>query len=62
MTNFEKIKNMSIDELAEKLNESFACDRCPIEEFCDENNSDPYSSCTAIWENWLKSEVENEPL
>lgn len=62
MTNFEKIKNMSIDELAEKLNESFACDRCPIEEFCDENNSDPYSSCTTIWEKWLKSEVENEPL
>ena len=27
MTNFEKIKNMSVDEMAEKLDESFACDR-----------------------------------
>lgn len=62
MTNFEKIKNMSIDELAEKLNESFACDHCPIEEFCNEHNSEPHSSCTTIWEKWLKSEVQNNDI
>ncbi len=62
MTNFEKIKNMSIDELAEKLNESFACDRCPIEEFCNENNSGPHSSCTIVWGKWLKSEVKNNDI
>lgn len=65
MTNFEKIKNMSINELAEKFNESFACDRCPLEKFCDENNSEPYSpsepnsSCTTIWKKWLKSEAKD---
>lgn len=62
MTNFEKIKNMNIDQLADKLNESFACDRCPIEEFCNENNSEPNSSCTTIWEKWLKSEVQNNDI
>lgn len=58
MTNFEKIRNMSIDELAEKLDESFACDRCPIEEFCDKKTFTRCMSCTDVWKDWLKSEVE----
>lgn len=56
MTNFEKIKNMNVDEMAEKLNESFACDRCPLGEFCDKDMS--ISSCSDIWKKWLESEVE----
>lgn len=60
MTNFEKIKNMSIDELADKLNDSFACDRCPIDDFCDKNNTTRYSSCSRIWQIWLRSEVQND--
>lgn len=59
MTNFEKIKNMNIDQLAEKLDESFACDRCPIGEFCDKLNL-TYMSCTDAWINWLKSEVQKQ--
>lgn len=62
MTNFEKIKNMSVNELAEKLNESFACDRCPLEEFCDKHNSIPDLGCTGIWGEWLKSEVQNNDI
>ena len=64
MTNFEKIKekikNMSVDEMAEKLYESFVCDRCPLEEFCDKDDlsSMPISSCSGIWKKWLESEVE----
>lgn len=58
MTNFEKIKNMSVDEMAEKLDESFACDRCPIKEFCDKKTFTHCMSCTDVWKNWLKSEVE----
>ena len=58
MNNFEKIRSMNIDELAEKLNESFACDRCPLEEFCDENDSVPTASCTGTWKKWLEKEVE----
>ena len=51
---------MSLEELAERLNDSFACDRCPIEEFCDKDglSSISISSCSGTWEKWLKSEVE----
>lgn len=59
MTNFEKIKNMSVDEMAGKLNVSFACDRCPIREFCDENDSSPTATCIRMWKMWLKSEVKD---
>lgn len=55
MTNFEKIKDMSVEELAEILNESFACDRCPNAEFCDCTIGE---SCTDTWIKWLESEVE----
>ena len=59
MTNFEKIKNMNVDQMSNKLDELFACDRCPIVGFCDKNNSTPGSSCTYIWKKWLESEVED---
>lgn len=55
MTNFEKIKNMGVEEFAERLNESFACDRCPIEKFCECVLD---GGCTDTWIKWLKSEVE----
>lgn len=58
MTNFEKIKNMNIDELAEKLDESFACDHCPIWIFCDEINS-THTTCTGAWKKWLESGVKD---
>ena len=55
MTNFDKIKNMSVEELAERLNESFTCARCPIEEFCECVLD---GGCTDTLIKWLKSEVE----
>ena len=62
MTNFEKIKSMNIDELAEKLNDSFACDRCLIMEFCDETTWGTHLSCTDVWKEWLKSEAKENEL
>lgn len=59
MTNFEKIKSMSIEEIVEKLNESFDCAHCSIQEFCDEHNSEPNSSCTNIWKKWLESKAKD---
>lgn len=56
MTNFEKIKNMSIDEMAEKLDELSGCDSCPIREFCDKNKKTYYVNCKSVWRKWLKSE------
>lgn len=56
MTNFEKIKSMSIGELVEKLDKVFTCEHCPIVEFC--GKTEEIIECEDIWEKWLKSEVE----
>ena len=61
MTNFEKIKNMNIDQLAETLNDSFACDRCPIRDYCDKIVSAiSVATCSGVWIIWLKSEVQKQ--
>lgn len=58
MTNFEKIKNMSIEEIAHKLNSLISsCECCPIQKFCDKNMK-PYVDCISMLEKWLKSEVK----
>lgn len=58
MTNFEKIKNMSIDEIADKLDGLVSsCECCPIEVFCRKNKK--IIACKTVWKNWLKREVEN---
>ncbi len=55
MTNFEKIKSMSVAKLAKKLDETFMCGDCPIKPFCDETK---IIACKSVWKKWLKSEVE----
>lgn len=60
MTNFEKIKDMDIEDMAGNLTVSFVCGRCPIREFCDENDKSPTTTCIGVWKKWLKSEVEDE--
>lgn len=55
MTNFEKIKNMSVAKLAKKLDDIFICEYCPIEPFCDETK---IIECKSVWRKWLKSEVK----
>ena len=57
MNNYEKIKAMNIDKMAEFLQDRNGCDNCICE--LDEN------TCMAIGCNdgikkWLESEVENE--
>lgn len=62
MTNFEKIKNMSVEELADTMDKTLIdCEVCPICEFCALHNNDTFyefDSCSESWEQWLKSEVE----
>mgnify|MGYP001771858811 FL=1 len=48
MTNFEKIKNMSIDKMAGKLDDVFTYELCPIEVFCRENTK--IITCKSVWE------------
>ena len=49
MTNFEKIKNMSAEELADFICELTDCNRCHI--YCS-------GGCEYSWGQWLKSEAE----
>lgn len=62
MTNFEKIKNMSVEELAAKCYSSSYCSTCPIWDFCmyKMHNDDRAQvlDCLTAWREWLKSEVE----
>ena len=59
MTNFEKIKNMSVEELADTMNVVITnCYKCPIRKFCKKNNSRDCRTCQDTWKKWLKSEVE----
>ena len=61
MTNFEKIKNMSVEELARLMDSvSSDCQECPIREFCDNIRFTIKSTsfCKTVWKRWLKSEVE----
>ena len=62
MTNFEKIKNMSVEELADKISWSMVnCDECPIRKFCNLYNDykfQDFDTCSWTWEEWLKSEAE----
>lgn len=56
MTNFEKIKNMSVEEMAEWLQNTLKeCDVC----IYGEHNTCP---CTCIYgiTEWLESEAEND--
>lgn len=58
MTNFERIKNMTADEMAELLkNKGFG--NCMYCELCMKlEPDDRYSDCQNIIKDWLESEVE----
>lgn len=51
MTNFEKIKNMSAEELASYIYRIIDCRYCPV--YCIDGE------CREAITRWLKSEVEN---
>ena len=55
MTNYERIKSMSIDEMADYFNEIFDCCNCPNDMFLCEGNG---YVCTKYIKQWLESEVE----
>ena len=55
-TNFEKIKEMSIDELAYQLCMVLRCDRCPVTNKCQDWVRVKY--CFENLKQWLESECE----
>lgn len=55
-TNYEKIKNMTLDEMAEFLTDRSACDTCD----CDmEENKCMAVGCLDGIKQWLQQESEN---
>lgn len=60
MNNFEKIKAMTLDEMAEYLTKLTAtyCEYCIFKEFCenDENNL----SCREVLKKWLEEKSEDK--
>lgn len=58
MTNFEKIKNMSVDELASECCKGLTCAFCPIANFCEHIIGGDVN-CVKVWRKWLKSEAED---
>lgn len=55
MTNFERIKNMDIEQMAKYFDGIFDCRFCPID-ICDSNGN----LCTTRIKHWLESEVEDK--
>lgn len=55
MTNYEKIKAMSVEEMAEQINEiTTDCDSCPAMEYCVVD----HKTCEETIQEWLEQEVE----
>lgn len=53
-TNYDQIKNMTVDEMAEFLFEYGDCDFCPVSSKCKIRN---YENCKKNIKKWLESEV-----
>ena len=62
MTNFEKIKSMSVNELARLMNSVSSCVVCPICGFCEDIRlkSNRFIYCNTVWKKWLKSETKKD--
>lgn len=61
MTNADKIRKMSDEEMAKMLAEFFAedCAPCPARELCDESWA-LFANCRNLLMYWLKQEAEDD--
>lgn len=58
MTNYEKIiSELTIDNLADKMEKYTPCETCPIKPFCKASSTD--TNCNDIFKAWLQQEVED---
>ena len=58
MTNYERIKNMSVEKMAKELNKMSTCDFCHYNKKCGQGYPD--RECADGIRLWLESEVETE--
>ena len=59
VTNYDRIRNMSVDELATLLGYS-SCNVCPAKQFCDSTYAIKYKNCNDVLKHWLENEVTEE--
>lgn len=61
-TNYERIKNMTVEELAEFITNYMHCDTCPVTNECWENGGytekGDWNSCQQWYGKWLQAESE----
>lgn len=56
MTNADRIRTMTDEELAKIIGDNVLCSECPVfESACPRHPN----GCHAVWLNWLKQEVDN---
>lgn len=55
-TNYDRIKSMSVEEMAEYLSDHWSCIGCAFEKVCDDNLY-RYISCHKNIKQWLLQEV-----
>lgn len=61
MTNYEKYKSMSIEELTEKITDKILCIDCPCFKKCIKTNVVKFSpECKAFIKKHLESEAEKD--
>ena len=60
MTNYERIKRMSIEEMAEEISSGGNCDYCVAKDRCDNLALDIIATvpCAVLTREWLEQEVE----
>ena len=56
-TNYDRIKSMSVEEMAEYLSDHWSCIGCAFEKVCDDNLY-RYISCHKNIKQWLEQEVK----
>lgn len=60
MTNYNRIKQMSVEEMARELNSAGNCDYCVARNRCDRLPLDIIATvpCRVLIKQWLEQEVE----
>lgn len=56
MTNYERIKNMSIEEMAKKIVDKVDCEVCPACEVCEIKTA----PCITLLKEWLENDWSEE--
>lgn len=56
MTNYERIKNMSIDEMAKKISNKVDCELCPACKACEMTTV----PCITLLKEWLENDWSEE--